>query len=154
MRWVFCILMVFGMASPALAADYDLPILRGSRPPAPVMTVGPATFTRWSGFYIGGWSATAARTPTSPMPRRRSSQSVSQSDAEDQARPPVIAVLGKGCCQRFRRRRFSRLQYTMARPDHRRRGDLYAHQLEHHGVNDLRAVAPPQLRSPVGSLTR
>jgi outer membrane immunogenic protein len=46
---------ILGMASPALAADYDLPILRGSsQPPAPVLSVGPATFTRWSGFYIGG----------------------------------------------------------------------------------------------------
>jgi outer membrane immunogenic protein len=55
MRWVFCLLMLFGMASSALAADYDLPVLRGSsQPPAPVVTVGPATFTRWSGFYVGG----------------------------------------------------------------------------------------------------
>ena len=45
-----------GLLSPAFAADYDLPILRGSEPvaPTPVMTVGPATFTRWSGFYAGG----------------------------------------------------------------------------------------------------
>jgi outer membrane immunogenic protein len=46
------------MASPALASDYDLqyvPVLRGSAPPpAPVYSVGPATFTRWSGFYVGG----------------------------------------------------------------------------------------------------
>jgi hypothetical protein len=55
MRWVFCIAMILGMASPALAADYDLPILRGSsQPPAPVVSVGPPTFTRWSGFYFGG----------------------------------------------------------------------------------------------------
>jgi hypothetical protein len=54
MCWVLCILTVFGMVSPALAADYDLPILRGTAVPAPVMTVGPATFTRWSGFYFGG----------------------------------------------------------------------------------------------------
>ena len=47
-------LLILGMASPALAADYDLPILRGLQPPAPVVTVGPATFTRWSGFYFGG----------------------------------------------------------------------------------------------------
>src|SRR5580693_5601613 len=48
-------LLILGMASPALAADYDLPILRGSaQPPAPVLSVGPATFTRWSGFYFGG----------------------------------------------------------------------------------------------------
>jgi outer membrane immunogenic protein len=46
-----------GLLSPAFAADYDLPILRGSQPVqpiAPVTTVGPATFTRWSGFYVGG----------------------------------------------------------------------------------------------------
>jgi hypothetical protein len=59
MRWASAILpillLILGMASPALAADYDLPILRGSsQPPAPVVTVGPATFTRWSGFYFGG----------------------------------------------------------------------------------------------------
>ncbi len=49
------LLVILGMASPALAADYDLPILRGSsQPPAPVLSVGPATFTRWSGFYFGG----------------------------------------------------------------------------------------------------
>jgi outer membrane immunogenic protein len=44
-----------GFAIPAFAADYDLPILRGSQQPVtPVTTVGPATFTRWSGFYAGG----------------------------------------------------------------------------------------------------
>ena len=49
----FCLLS--SLMSPALAADYDLPILRGSsQPPAPVLSVGPATFTRWSGFYFGG----------------------------------------------------------------------------------------------------
>ena len=46
--------MLGGLFFPASAADYDLPILRGSQPPAPVLTVGPATFTRWSGFYFGG----------------------------------------------------------------------------------------------------
>jgi outer membrane immunogenic protein len=47
--------LVGGLLSPAFAADYDLPILRGSsQPPAPVVTVGPATFTRWSGLYFGG----------------------------------------------------------------------------------------------------
>jgi outer membrane immunogenic protein len=58
MRWVFCIMLSLGIASPALASDYDLPnvpVLRGSaQPPAPVVSVGPATFTRWSGFYFGG----------------------------------------------------------------------------------------------------
>ena len=56
MRWVFCSLFALALASPASAADLDIP------PPAPVdydtlrgsLTVGPATFTRWSGFYVGG----------------------------------------------------------------------------------------------------
>ena len=57
MRWVFCGLFALTLASPAAAADFDIPppgpaanydILRGSE------TVGPATFTRWSGFYAGG----------------------------------------------------------------------------------------------------
>jgi opacity protein-like surface antigen len=48
MRRVIFILLVLATASPAIAADLDLDILRGSQP------VGPATFTRWSGFYFGG----------------------------------------------------------------------------------------------------
>jgi outer membrane immunogenic protein len=52
MRWVFCLAMMLGTAAPAFAADLD--VLRGSEPAAPVVTVGPATFTRWSGLYFGG----------------------------------------------------------------------------------------------------
>jgi outer membrane immunogenic protein len=55
MRWLFGVLLVLGLATPAASADFDLPppsanfdTLRGPQP------VGPATFTRWSGFYFGG----------------------------------------------------------------------------------------------------
>ncbi len=57
MRWVFCSLFALTLASPAIAADFDIPppasatgydVVRGPQ------TVGPATFTRWSGFYVGG----------------------------------------------------------------------------------------------------
>lgn len=48
MRWAISVLVVLALASPAFAADLDLDMLRGSQP------VGPATFTRWSGFYFGG----------------------------------------------------------------------------------------------------
>jgi opacity protein-like surface antigen len=48
MRRVFCAaLLVLGLASPAVADD-DYPFLRSA------LTVGPATFTKWSGFYFGG----------------------------------------------------------------------------------------------------
>jgi len=46
MRWVICAVVVLAFAPGAFAQDVD--ILRGSQP------VGPATFTRWSGFYLGG----------------------------------------------------------------------------------------------------
>jgi outer membrane immunogenic protein len=51
MRSVYCLVLLCAMASPALPADLD--VLRGSEM-APVAPVGPATFTRWSGFYAGG----------------------------------------------------------------------------------------------------
>ena len=57
MRRLLVALGLMGLISPAFAADYELPILHGSQPAAPiapVTTVGPATFTRWSGFYVGG----------------------------------------------------------------------------------------------------
>jgi outer membrane immunogenic protein len=47
MRWVICALVVIGTASPAFAQD-DFDVLRGSE------TVGPAAFTNWTGFYVGG----------------------------------------------------------------------------------------------------
>lgn len=47
MRRFCCALVVLGwLASPAAAQDFAL--LRG------MQTVGPATFTRWTGFYVGG----------------------------------------------------------------------------------------------------
>jgi outer membrane immunogenic protein len=46
MRWVICAAFLIALAPSAFAADLD--ILRGSQ------TVGPAMFTRWTGFYAGG----------------------------------------------------------------------------------------------------
>jgi outer membrane immunogenic protein len=46
-------LLPCGSTSPARAADLD--VLRGSdATTVPALTVGPATFTRWSGAYVGG----------------------------------------------------------------------------------------------------
>jgi outer membrane immunogenic protein len=46
MRWIICAAIVLAFAPGAFADDLDA--LRGSQ------TVGPATFTNWSGFYFGG----------------------------------------------------------------------------------------------------
>src|SRR2546427_10461742 len=48
MRWVISGLAGLGLAHGALAADLDY--LRGSEVFAP----GPATYSNWSGFYVGG----------------------------------------------------------------------------------------------------
>ena len=55
MRWaISAALAVLTLAPPAFAAD--LGILPGPQPvvPGDSLPVGPATFTRWSGFYFGG----------------------------------------------------------------------------------------------------
>jgi outer membrane immunogenic protein len=102
MRWVsgilLILLLILGMASPALAADYDLPILRGSSQlPAPVVTVGPATFTRWSGFYFGGdISLGSATSDFSTATRPLVQFSLQHLTVEDQARPSDFQVLGRG----------------------------------------------------------
>jgi opacity protein-like surface antigen len=98
MRWVGGILVILAMASPALAADYDLPILRGSsQPAAPVVSVGPATFTRWSGFYFGGnVSLGSATSDFSTATRPLVASSLQHTTIEDQAHPSDFQVLGRG----------------------------------------------------------
>jgi outer membrane immunogenic protein len=56
MRWLMCALLVAGSTQGAAAADFGLPILRGST----YEVTGP---TRWDGFYVGAqaggtWSGT------------------------------------------------------------------------------------------------
>jgi hypothetical protein len=92
MRWVLGSLMVLALAPPALAADLD--ILRGSQPivpltpvAAPVTTVGPATFTRWSGFYLGGaFSYGSANSDFSSATRPLVQFSLQHTTVEDQVR--------------------------------------------------------------------
>ena len=98
MRWVSGILVMLGMASPALAADYYLPILRGSsQPPAPVVSVGPATFTRWSGFYFGGnVSVSSAFSDFATATRPLVQFSLQHTTVETNDRPSDFHVLGTG----------------------------------------------------------
>jgi outer membrane immunogenic protein len=49
MRWVICALVVLLAPAGARAGDFD--VLRGAQP------VGSPTYTRWSGFYVGGQAA-------------------------------------------------------------------------------------------------
>ena len=91
--------LVGGLLSPAFAADYDLPILRGSQPVpvAPVTTVGPATFTRWSGIYFGGdIGVNDATTDFVNSTQPLLAFSLRNLTLEEQVQPSTIPVLGKG----------------------------------------------------------
>jgi outer membrane immunogenic protein len=88
-----CALLVFGLAvlglaSPACAQDY--PFLRGSE------TVGPATFTRWSGFYAGGdFSYTSAIVDFSNATGPSVALSLQDTVVQQQFAPSQLQTLGK-----------------------------------------------------------
>lgn len=91
MRWMTCALIALTCASPAIAADLDLPILRGAEP------VGPATFTRWSGFYVGGqvgWADANADFSGATQPLVH--YSLRNSTLEDEISVSSWPVLGSG----------------------------------------------------------
>jgi outer membrane immunogenic protein len=87
MRWVICAAALLALVPRAFAGDYD--ILRGSQP------VGPATFTRWSGFYFGGQAgftdvdADFSRATTNPI-----AFALRDSTLEASAQPSAFPVLG------------------------------------------------------------
>jgi hypothetical protein len=65
--------------------------------PAPALTVGPATFTRWSGFYFGGaFSYGSATSDFSTATRPLVHFSLQRTTIEDQAQPSQFEVLGRG----------------------------------------------------------
>jgi outer membrane immunogenic protein len=97
-RLVMAFCLLGSLVSPALAADYDLPILRGSaQPPAPVLSVGPATFTRWSGFYFGGdIGVSSAYSDFSKATQPLVQLSLQHTTVESSDHPSDFQVLGKG----------------------------------------------------------
>jgi opacity protein-like surface antigen len=89
MRRVFCALLVLGLASPALADD-DYPFLRSA------LTVGPATFTKWSGFYFGGQLGVAdANVNFAGATQPLVSYSLRSTTLEDVVAPSGYEVLGR-----------------------------------------------------------
>jgi hypothetical protein len=94
-------IVLTSLLCPASAADYDLPnvpVLRGSsQPPAPVLSVGPATFTRWSGIYVGGnVSLGSATSDFSTATRPLVQFSLQHTTVQDQVTPSDFQVLERG----------------------------------------------------------
>jgi outer membrane immunogenic protein len=89
MRWVICAVALFGLASNAFADDLD--ILRGAQ------TVGPATFTRWSGFYAGGqFGYSSGSADFSKASQPLVAQSLAELALESVVAPSSWPVIGKG----------------------------------------------------------
>jgi opacity protein-like surface antigen len=88
MRWVIAALVGLALTPNAYAGDFD--VLRGTE------TVGPATFTRWSGFYVGGQFSysdlgTDFTTATTPLV----AYSLRELALENEDHPSTWSVLGK-----------------------------------------------------------
>jgi outer membrane immunogenic protein len=87
MRWVICAAFVAALAPSAFAADLDT--LRGAQ------TVGPAMFTRWSGFYAGGdFGYSSTNVDFSKASQPLVAASLTQTAILSIARPDEWPVLG------------------------------------------------------------
>jgi outer membrane immunogenic protein len=89
MRRITYALILLSFASPAAAADLDFDFLRGSE------TVGPGTYTRWSGFYVGGqlgygWATTDFSGSAAPQ----IAYSLRETDLEAAYAPSQWPILG------------------------------------------------------------
>jgi hypothetical protein len=95
--------LAYGLLSRASAADYDLPILRGSQPVAamaPVKIVGSATVTRRTGFYVGcdfSYNYTTFVDASQPLTHL----SLGSTTLEQSVQPSAMAVLGRGADDAF-----------------------------------------------------
>jgi outer membrane immunogenic protein len=93
MRWLMCALVLLGIAPRAFAADLDLPPIA---PPPSWLPVGPATFTRWSGFYVGGqFGYSSVTADFTKATRPLVAQSLTQTQLESIFMPSEWEVLGR-----------------------------------------------------------
>ncbi len=92
MRRLLLALGLIGLASAAAADEFRLPVLRGSDTFVPA----PPTFTRWSGFYVGGqWGYGGASVDFSGATRDLVAFSLRELALESEQSPSQWEVLGK-----------------------------------------------------------
>ena len=93
MRWVICALLILGLSPRAFAQDFD--ILRGSE------SVGPATFTNWTGFYVGGqWGYTDGNADFSRATSGPVAFALRDTALENNVQPSAWPVLGRASSAR------------------------------------------------------
>jgi outer membrane immunogenic protein len=100
MRRVICVAFALMLAPSALlaprafAADLDMDTLRGP------LTVGPAAFTRWAGFYAGGqFSYSSGNVDFSHATQPLVSYTLRNTTLENEINPSEWSVLGNGSAQ-------------------------------------------------------
>jgi outer membrane immunogenic protein len=94
-------LAIFAAATPAFAEDFSAPSIPPieALPPRPV---GPATFTRWSGFYLGGdFNYTSAHTDFSNATGPLIATSLQDTVVEAQYAPSQLQTLGQASANAF-----------------------------------------------------
>lgn len=92
MRRLLLALGLIGLASDAVAGEFMLPVLRGSNTFVPA----PPTFTRWSGFYVGGqWGYSGANVDFSNATRDLVAFSLRELALESEQSPSQWQVLGQ-----------------------------------------------------------
>ena len=97
LRLIFCALAIFAVVSPAFAQDFPSPPIPpiAAVPPGSI-SVGPATFTRWSGFYAGGdFNYTSALVDFSQATAPLVAASLQDTVVQTQYAPSQLQTLGQ-----------------------------------------------------------
>ncbi len=100
---IYCALAMFAAVTPAFAEDFPSPPI----PPMEVVppgsaSVGPATFTRWSGFYAGGdFSYTSALGQFSKATQPLVALALQDTVVQQQYVPSQLVTLGQGAASAF-----------------------------------------------------
>ena len=103
LRPIFLAFAAIALATPAFAQDFPAPPVPpiAAMPPGSA-SVGPATFTRWSGFYAGGdFNYTTALVNFSNATQPLVALALQDTVVQQQFTPSQLATLGQGAANAF-----------------------------------------------------
>jgi outer membrane immunogenic protein len=100
---LICAFAIFAAVTPAFAEEFPSPPIPSIEPVAPAsLVVGPATFTRWSGFYLGGdFNYTSALGQFSNATQPLVALALQDTVVQQQYAPSQLATLGQGAATAF-----------------------------------------------------
>ena len=103
LRLICCALTIFAAVTPAFAEDFPAPTIPPIEAVPPhALGVGPATFTRWSGFYLGGdFNYTSALANFSNATGPLIATALQDTVVQSQYAPSQLQTLGQGSASAF-----------------------------------------------------